>query len=92
VESWLTAVIVVPAVLVVFALFLVMWRERTSDQTARVAVMSGIVLIAWLIGTGILALRGFYFPPVAVRRPSASSSPSPESARAHSERSADPRR
>jgi hypothetical protein len=65
VEPWLTAVIVVPALLVVFALFLVMWRERTSDQTARVAVMSGIVLLAWLVGTGILALRGFYFPPVS---------------------------
>jgi hypothetical protein len=65
VEPWLTAVIVVPAVLVAFALFLVMWHERTSDQTARVAVMSGIVLLAWLVGTGILAWRGFYFPPVS---------------------------
>jgi len=37
--AWFTAVIVVPAVLVVFALFLVMWHEQTSDQTARVAVM-----------------------------------------------------
>src|SRR5262245_18814490 len=64
-EAWLTAVIVVPAVLVVFALFLVMWRERTSDQTARVAVISGIVLLAWLVATGLLALRGFYFPPVS---------------------------
>jgi hypothetical protein len=65
VGPWLTAMIVVPAVLVVFALFLVMWRERTSDGTARVAVMSGIVLLAWLVGTGLLALRGFYFPPVS---------------------------
>jgi hypothetical protein len=65
VEPWLTAVIVVPAVLVAFALFLVMWHERTSDQTARVAVMSGIVLLAWLVGTGILAWRGSYFPPVS---------------------------
>jgi hypothetical protein len=65
VEPWLTAVIVVPAVLVAFALFLVMWHERTSDQTARVAAMSGIVLLAWLVGTGILAWRGFYFPPVS---------------------------
>jgi hypothetical protein len=65
VEPWLTAVIVVPAVLVVFALFLVMWRARTSDQTARVAAISGIVLLAWLVGTGILAWRGFYLPPVS---------------------------
>jgi hypothetical protein len=65
VEPWLTAVIVVPAVLVVFALFLVMWRERTGDQTARVAVVSGFLLLAWLVGTSVLALRGFYVPPVS---------------------------
>jgi len=64
-EAWLTAVIVVPAVLVVFGLFLVMWRERTSDRTARVAVISGIVLLAWLVATSLLALGGFYFPPVS---------------------------
>src|SRR5262245_43120320 len=64
-EAWLTAVIVVPAALVVFALFLVMWSERTSNQTERVAVLSGIVLLAWLVGTSIIALRGFYFPPVS---------------------------
>jgi len=75
-EAWLTAVIVVPAVLVVFALFLVMWRERTSDQTARVAVISGIVLLAWLVATSLLALGGFYFPPVSGPPPSAFSSPS----------------
>jgi len=64
-EPWLTAAIVVPAVLVVFALFLVMWRVRTSDRTARMAIISGIVLLAWLVGTGILAVRGFYFPPAS---------------------------
>jgi hypothetical protein len=64
-ELWLVAVIVVPAVVVVIALFLVMWRERTSDQTARVAVVSGIALLAWLAGTSVLALRGFYLPPVS---------------------------
>jgi hypothetical protein len=64
-EPWLVVVILVPAVLVVLALFLVMWRERTSDRTASVAVVSGIVLLAWLVGTIILALRGFYFPPVS---------------------------
>jgi hypothetical protein len=62
---WLVAVIIVPAVLVVIALSLVMWRERTNDQTSRVAVVSGIVLLAWLVGTSVLALRGFYFPPVS---------------------------
>ena len=64
-ESWLVAVIVATAALVVIALFLVLWRERTNRQTARVAVVSGIVLLAWLIGTTLLALRGFYLPPVS---------------------------
>src|SRR5262245_38625941 len=32
------------------------------SASARVAVTSGIVLLAWLVGTGILVLRGFYFP------------------------------
>jgi membrane associated rhomboid family serine protease len=65
VQPWLVVVIVVPSILVVIALFLVMWRERTSDQTTRVAVASGIVLLGWLVGTSILGLRGFYFPPVS---------------------------
>jgi hypothetical protein len=61
----LVAVIVVPAVVVVFALFLVMWRERTTPRTAAVAIVSGVVLAAWLIGTSKAALSGFYFPPVS---------------------------
>src|SRR5262245_17834094 len=64
-ESSLDVLIVVSAVLVVFALFVVMWRERTSDQTARAAVVSGVALLAWLVGTSVLALRGFYFPPAS---------------------------
>jgi hypothetical protein len=64
-STLLTALILVPAVLVVIALFLVMWRERTSDKTARVAVVSGIALLGWLVATSTLAVRGFYFPPVS---------------------------
>src|SRR5262249_47878466 len=37
------------------------------SASARVAVTSGIVLLAWLVGTGILVLRGFYFPQVPRR-------------------------
>ena len=61
----LVAVILVPAVMVVFALFLVMWRERTTPRTAAVAIVSGVVLAAWLVGTSKAALSGFYFPPVS---------------------------
>jgi hypothetical protein len=61
----LAALILVPAVLVVIALFLVMWRERTTPRTVTVAITSGLVLAAWLVGTSIAALSGFYFPPVS---------------------------
>ena len=61
----LVALIVVPAVTVVFALFLVMWRERTTARTAAVAIVSGVVLAAWLVGTWKAALSGFYLPPTS---------------------------
>src|SRR5262245_56913672 len=64
-QRWLIPEITGPTGRVVFALVLVMWRERTSDQTARVAVASEIVLLGWLVGTSVLALVGFYFPPVS---------------------------
>jgi len=59
----LVVLIVVPAVMVVLALFLVMWRERTTPRTAAVAIVSGVVLATWLIGTGKAALSGLYLPP-----------------------------
>jgi hypothetical protein len=61
----LVVLIVVPAVTVVFALFLVMWRERTTPRTAAVAIVSGVVLAAWLVGTSKAALSGLYLPPTS---------------------------
>jgi hypothetical protein len=52
----LTAVVVV-------AIFLVLWRERTSARESRIAVVSGVVLAAWAIVTTMLARRGFFQPP-----------------------------
>lgn len=63
--TMLVALIVVPAVMVVFALFLVMWHARTTPRTAAVAIVSGVVLAVWLVGTGKAALSGFYFPPAS---------------------------
>ena len=59
----LVALIVVSAAIVVLALFLVMWHERTTKRTATVAVVSGIVLVAWMVSTCVLASSGFYLPP-----------------------------
>jgi hypothetical protein len=52
---------VVPALTaaVVVAIFLVLWRERTSARESRIAVASGVVLAAWAIVAAMLARRGF---------------------------------
>jgi hypothetical protein len=62
-----------PTALVVVAVFAVLWRERTSNRDARVAIASGIVLALWAIATTVLAWRGFFqnrpgarLPPVGV--------------------------
>ena len=48
---------------VVVAIFLVLWRERTSARESQIAVASGVVLAAWAIVTATLARRGFFQPP-----------------------------
>jgi quinol-cytochrome oxidoreductase complex cytochrome b subunit len=48
---------------VVIAIFLVLWRERTSARQARLAIVSGVVLATWAIVTTMLARRGFFQPP-----------------------------
>jgi hypothetical protein len=48
---------------VVLAIFLVLWRERTSAHQSRVAVVSLVVLATWAIVASMLARRGFFQPP-----------------------------
>jgi hypothetical protein len=48
---------------VVIAIFLVLWRERTSARQARLAIVSGVVLATWAIVATMLARRGFFQPP-----------------------------
>lgn len=60
----LTALIVVPAATVVLAMFYMLWQERTSARTAAVAVIAGLVLVAWMVFTSVAAARGLYLPPV----------------------------
>ena len=59
----LAVVILALTASVVVAIFLVLWRERTSASESRIAVASGVVLAAWAIVTTMLARRGFFAPP-----------------------------
>ena len=56
----LAVLILVTTAAVVIAIFLVMWRERTSARDSWVALVSGSVLVAWAIVTSLLARRGFF--------------------------------
>ena len=58
---------------VVIAIFLVLWRARTSGRDSWIAVASGTVLAAWATVTALLARRGFFLqtdpsslPPIGV--------------------------
>jgi hypothetical protein len=58
---------------VVVAIFLVLWRERTSTRQSWIAVASGVVLAAWAIVATMLARRGFFeqsdpnsLPPIGI--------------------------
>jgi hypothetical protein len=59
----LAVIILALTAAVIVAVFLVMWRERTSPRDSRIAVVSGIVLATWAIVTTMLARRGIYQPP-----------------------------
>jgi hypothetical protein len=61
--SLLAVLLLVLTAAVVIAIFLVLWRERTSAREARIAVVSGIVLATWAIVTTVLARRAVYRPP-----------------------------
>jgi hypothetical protein len=58
----LTLVILGPAAVVVVALFLVLWRERTSTRDARIAAVSAAVLSLWAVVATVLAYRGVFQP------------------------------
>ena len=60
--SPLAIAVLLPTALVVVALFVVLWSERTSSRDGRVAIASGIVLAVWAIATTVLAWRGFFQP------------------------------
>ena len=65
----LTLVVLGPTAVVVAALFLVLWRERTSARDVRIAHLSGGVLVVWAVVTTVLASRGFFQPQDAESAP-----------------------
>jgi hypothetical protein len=73
-STLLAALVVIPTAAVIAAMFVVLWRARTSARTAWVAVVSGLVLAASAAITAWLAARGTYLqgdfggaPPVGVQ-------------------------
>jgi hypothetical protein len=67
--SLLEVAVLLPTALVVVALFVVLWRERTSSHDARVAIASGLVLAVWAIAETVLARRGAFRAAVAQELP-----------------------
>ena len=65
----LAVLIVGPTVLVVVALFLVMWRECRSAREAAVAGIAGAVLAGSAILTVMLAARGVFLQPDTATTP-----------------------
>jgi hypothetical protein len=61
--SSLAVIIVTLTASVILAIFVVLWRARTTVAQSGVAVVSAVVLAGWALGTGILARRGFFVPP-----------------------------
>jgi hypothetical protein len=59
----LAVVVLALTAAVVVAIFLVLWRERTSARQSWIAVASGVVLAVWAIVATLLARRGFFQPP-----------------------------
>src|SRR5262245_47868567 len=61
----LTVLIVVPTVVVVFAIWYMLWQARTTPRSATIAVLAGAVLVGWMVFTMVAATRGYYLPPEA---------------------------
>src|SRR5215813_2366313 len=59
----LGVVIVALTAAVVIAIFLVLWRARTSTRQSPIAVVSAVTLALWALVTALLARAGFYQPP-----------------------------
>jgi hypothetical protein len=59
----LAAIFLTLTAAVVIAIFLVLWRERTSAGEAKIAIGSAAFLAAWAVVAAVLARGGFFQPP-----------------------------
>jgi hypothetical protein len=60
--SFLVVAVLGPTAVVVVALFLVLWNQRTSSREGRVALASGGALAIWAVITTALARQGSFQP------------------------------
>lgn len=58
----LTLVVLGSTAVVVAAMFLVLWRARTSAHAARIAILTGAALSLWAVVASVLAYRGTFHP------------------------------
>jgi hypothetical protein len=72
-DLFLRIAVLTPTALVVVAVFIILWRERTTEHSARIAVASGVVITIWALCSSVLSYRGFFrpssaesFPPIGV--------------------------
>jgi hypothetical protein len=63
--SLLAVFVIAPTAVVIAALFMVLWHESASARQSAVAIICGIVLLAWAVTAAILAYRGYLRPPDA---------------------------
>jgi hypothetical protein len=68
-DAALTLVVLGPTILVVVAMFLVLWRERRSARDAQVAIAAGIALAIWAVVATTLARVGWFQPSPGERVP-----------------------
>ena len=61
-STLVAAIVLAEVVSVVVALFVVMWRERTSSREASVALTTGALLAGWAVLAVRLARAGFFQP------------------------------
>jgi len=58
--SFLVVAVLGPTAVVVAALFVVLWKKRTTRREGRVALASGATLAVWAVITTALAHQGFF--------------------------------
>src|SRR5215831_6513472 len=59
----ISVLIVAPTIVVVCALFWVLWKGRSSAWQSWVVIVGFFVLAAWALTVSLLALSGFFLPP-----------------------------